>query len=253
MVKKITRSFFSRGVFVTGTDTAIGKTVVAAALAAWWRSQEIDVGVAKPVAAGGRRIGGRLISEDAILLARAAGVDDPLPLINPVCPAGWAAPWVSAQAEGKSVRVASALAAYRALARRHARMIVEGAGGLLVPLTRRYLVIDLARDIGLPLLIVAHPGLGTINHTLLTIDAARRRGLPIAGVVFNEYEQPAAGSHNGLAWRTNPAVIETLGCARILATLRFDPQVNVRRASLGRLPQALGRQLGQRSRLRGDI
>ena len=236
---------FTRGVFVTGTDTAIGKTVVAAALAAWWRSRGIDVGVAKPVASGGRRVDGRLISEDAMLLRQAAGVDDSLPLINPVCPAGWAAPWVSARAEGKSIRIASALTAYRTLRRRHARMIVEGADGLLVPLTRLYMVADLARDIGLPLIIVARPGLGIINHTLLTIETARRRGLPIAGVIFNEYASATSAERRGLAWRTNPDVIATLGRVRILATLRFDPQVNVRRGSLGGLPQSLGRQLAR--------
>ena len=247
MDKKITGSFFSRGVFVTGTDTAIGKTIVAAALAAWWHSRGIDVGVAKPVASGGRRVDGRLISEDAMLLQRAAGVDDPLSLINPVCPAGWAAPWVSARAEGKTIRIAPALAAYRTLRRRHERMIVEGAGGLLVPLTRRYLVADLARDIGLPLLIVARPGLGTINHTLLTIEAARRRGLAIAGVVFNEYERPAAGSRRSLSWRTNPDVLATLGRVRILATLLFDSGVDARRGLLGQLPQQLGRQMERRT------
>ncbi len=233
----------TRGVFVTGTDTAIGKTVVAAALASWWRSQGIDVGVAKPIAAGGRLVNGRRVSEDAILLRRAAGVEDPLALINPICPAAWAAPWVAAQAGRSVLCLSTALAAYRTLRRRHQRMIVEGAGGLLVPLTRRSLVADLARDIGLPMVIVSRPGLGTINHTLLTIEAARRRGLAIAGVVLNEYAPASSATRRSLAWRTNPRVIATLGRVRILASLPFDAGVNARRGRLGTLPQRLGQQL----------
>ncbi len=122
-------------------------------------------------------------------------------------------------------------------------MVVEGAGGLLVPITRRYLVADLARDIGLPLLIVARPGLGTINHTLLTLAEARRRKLPIAGVVFNEYAQVSAAERRGLAWRTNPSVIAAFGRVRILASLPFDPRVDVRRSRLGRLPRLLGQHI----------
>ena len=189
-----------RGLFVTGTDTGVGKTLVASALAAWCRRQGIDVGVMKPIATGERRT----IASDARRLAQAAEVSDPWPLINPVCYRDPLAPAVAAQRAHRPVRLAAVVRAFRELSRRHDVMIVEGIGGLLVPLSRRTTVGEMIRLLDLPLLIVARRRLGTLNHTLLTVEHARRAGLAVAGVALNAADPPAADPGARLAERTNP-------------------------------------------------
>jgi len=189
-----------RGLFITGTDTGVGKTLVASALAAWCRLQGIDVGVMKPIATGARRT----ISSDARMLAQAAGVGDPWPLINPVCYRDPLAPSVAAQRAHRPVRLAAVVRAFQELSQRHELLVVEGIGGLLVPLSRRTTVVEVIRLLDLPLLIVARRRLGTLNHTLLTVEHARRAGLAVAGVVLNAADPPAADPDARLAERTNP-------------------------------------------------
>jgi dethiobiotin synthetase len=190
----MSRASRARGIFVTGTDTGIGKTTVACGIASWCRSHGCATGVMKPVATGGRivRDGAmtRLISEDARALARASGSRDPWHVINPVCFREPIAPWAAAQGDRRPIRLRPLVAAFRALEERHGRVIAEGAGGLLVPLSARETMADLAVRFGLPLLIVARAGLGTLNHTLLTLAAARAAGLRVLGIVLNQPQPP---------------------------------------------------------------
>ena len=171
----------ARGVFVTGTDTGVGKTLVACALVRGLRSLGLDVGVMKPVETGVGAAGPR----DAIALREAAGVDDPLELVCPFALALPAAPTVAAAAEGRRIDLEVIRRAFATLASRHGCVVVEGAGGLLVPVSDGASMADLARELGLPLLVVARASLGTINHTLLTLEAARTRGLRVAGIVIS--------------------------------------------------------------------
>lgn len=187
-------------VFVTGTDTGVGKTVVAAGLAAAFARGGADVGVMKPVATGAPR------SADALFLRSAAGSHDPLETINPVCLPAPLAPAVAARLARRPMDLARIMKAWRALSSTHECMIVEGIGGLLVPLKGRFTVADLARRMNLPLLIVARPTLGTLNHTALTVHAARAAGLTIAGIILN-YHAPF---RRGLAERTNLRAIGDL-------------------------------------------
>ena len=198
---------------VTGTDTGVGKTLVTAGIVAALRRRGVDAGVMKPFASGSRR--GR--SEDAVFLREAAGVDDPLDLINPVLFRLPLAPSVAARMEGREVDVPRARAAFRALAARHDRVVVEGVGGLLVPIRDRWTVAHLARHWRLPLLIVARPTLGTINHTALTVLAARRFGLRVLGIVVNH----AARRRIGPAERSNPAVLVAETGVPVLAEIPF--------------------------------
>lgn len=193
-----------RSILVTGTDTGVGKTIVAAGIAAALRRRGVDVGVMKPVATGAVRRGGRLVAEDAELLRRAAGVDDPLELINPVCLEPPLAPSVAARIAKRPIDLGRIVKAYRELSRRHACVVVEGVGGILVPLKPRYTVGHLAKRLGLPLLVVARPTLGTINHTALTVRAAAGFGLRVVGIVINH----AVRVPRDLAVRTNPRAIE---------------------------------------------
>lgn len=170
-----------RGCFVTGTDTGVGKTLVARALITALRGRGIDVGVLKPIETGVGAEG----AADALALRTAAGVDDPL---SDVCPQQFAlpaAPTVAAASEGRSVDLGAIDTAFARVCAAHDFVLVEGAGGLLVPATEDCTMADLARRFGLPLVIVARAALGTINHTQLTLEAAAARGLRVLGVVIS--------------------------------------------------------------------
>jgi dethiobiotin synthetase len=185
------------GLFITGTDTEVGKTYVAALLARTLRGAGLRVGVYKPAASGCRREGPELVSDDALLLWEAAGRPGTL---DQVCPQRFAAPLapsVAAAAEGRCVDerlLHEGLSAWSGCD----VVLVEGAGGLFSPLSQRWLVADLALRLGYPLVVVARNALGTINHTLLTLHAAATygTGLTVAAVVVNDGvpRRPAAGT-----------------------------------------------------------
>ncbi len=218
-----------RGIFVTGTDTGVGKTFVAAALAAALRRAGLDAGVMKPVASGCRRVRGRLVSGDAEILLAAAGCDDSLDDINPVRYAAPLGPSVAARRERRPVNARKILAAFGRLGSRHEFMIVEGVGGLAVPLSARLDVAGLARRMKLPLLVVAADRLGVLNHTLLTLDYARRKGLDVPGAVLNCRARRADASRASNAGELRRRGVEVLarlgyctslkGAARKLAPL----------------------------------
>ncbi|MHB8845807.1 MAG: dethiobiotin synthase [Nitrospirota bacterium] len=228
-----------KGIFITGTDTGVGKTYVGACIAAALRRKGIDVGVMKPAETGCRLRRGEPVPADTLVLMRAAGVADPPDLVNPYRFLAPLAPLVAAEREGKGVNLRTIVAAYRSLEQRHEFMIVEGAGGVLVPLTRGKSFRDLAADLGLPVLIVARPGLGTINHTLLTIEALQRNRIPLAGIVIN-YVGPRA---SGLAERTNPAVIERLSGVPVIGIIRHG-QSSVNAMVRRLVPAAAGKRKG---------
>jgi dethiobiotin synthetase len=187
------------GFFVTGTDTGVGKTVVACALARGLRRRGFDVGVMKPVETGVGTDG----PLDAMALQAAAGCGDTLGEICPVALPLAAAPAVAATEAGIRIELSWLCERFKALAARHAWMIVEGAGGLLVPLSSAATMADLGAALDLPLVVVARGRLGTINHTRLTLEAARARSLPVAGVVVSHADGPlsAADSANLAALR----------------------------------------------------
>jgi dethiobiotin synthetase len=177
-------------IFVTGTDTGVGKTFVTAALVLALRKAGVRAGAVKPFATGNR--------EDARALR--AAMDDELTFaeINPVFFRRPLSPMVAAQLEGKPVPLR-----VRLPKRRFDLLLVEGIGGWLVPLTERVTVADWVKRQGWPVIIVARAGLGTINHTLLTVEAARRRGVPILAIVLNDVDKagPAATRRNAAVLR----------------------------------------------------
>jgi len=177
------------GLFVVGTDTGVGKTAVTSAIARTWTQAGHRVGVLKPVASGAERSGGTLISDDARRLLDAIGGDVPFDRVTPIVYEEPLAPPVAARRAGKPLSLDEVIVAVEdALAwweSRADRMVVEGVGGLLCPLADGATVADLAIVLDYPLLIVAHRGLGTLNHTLMTVEVARSRALRIAGVILN--------------------------------------------------------------------
>lgn len=171
----------AKGVFITGTDTGVGKTVVSCALARGLRAAGIDVGVMKPVETGVLATG----PLDAQALRLAADAEDALDLVCPIQFAMPAAPQASAIEAGGDVSIERIRDCFDLLQKRHTFMLVEGAGGLLVPLDEETTMADLAQELELPVLIVARASLGTINHTLLTVEACATRGLEVVGVVLS--------------------------------------------------------------------
>ena len=209
-----------KGIFVTGTDTGVGKTFVSAGIARALRVRGIGVGVMKPAETGCRSRGGKLIPADAIALMRSAEAADPLDLVNPYRFLPPLAPMVAAQQEGRTIETRKIKEAFRLLKKKHEFLIVEGAGGIMVPLTSQTNYLDLAAKLRLPVLIIAHPGLGTINHTLLTIMALRARRVPIAGIVFNH----STDGRQGPAERTNPAIIERLSKVPVFGQVQYGQE-----------------------------
>jgi len=175
----------TRGLFVSGTDTGVGKTIVAAAIALLLRKAGLRVAVLKPVTSGAVLIDGRPVSEDAELLRWASECTVPDRDIAPYLLREPLAPSESAAREGVVIELPLVREAFERLSAKHDFVIVEGAGGLLVPLAKNLLVAELVEDLSLPLLIVARPNLGTVNHTLMTCECARTRGIEILGVVIN--------------------------------------------------------------------
>jgi dethiobiotin synthetase len=202
----------ARGILVTGTDTGVGKTRVAVALLQALADRGIAAAGMKPVAAG--IAPGATANEDVLQLMAAAGVDAPLADVNPFAYPDPIAPHVAAAAAGHPIALEAIGAAYGRLARRADAVVVEGAGGALVPLDARHDVLDIAATLRLPVLLVVGVRLGCINHALLTALAIRSRGLDLAGWVANRIDpamdQPDA-SITALAERLAAPCVADLG------------------------------------------
>ena len=231
-----------RGLFITGTDTDVGKTLVAGAIARCLRKRGRQVEVFKPVASGCRRSRGELVSADAEFLAACADSSRSLSDIAPIRFAAALAPNVAAERQGQAVDLDALFDTYRRLQGCDEFVIVEGVGGLLCPISDDFWVIHLARLMGLAVVIVARAGLGTINHTLLTIHAADSAGLNVAGVVINRYPQElqmdpnsnlAACADAELAILTNPQQIVRRGRVPILVTVPDEPANCIEKATIG--------------------
>ena len=174
------------GIFITGTDTNVGKTMIAAAFSWLIRRKGIDVGVMKPFAAAEKVFSKRYKSIDTATLAQAARVRDADEEINPFFYQVPAAPIMAARIANQSTpSISAAIKAFNKLASKHEFMIVEGIGGIMVPLTREAYVADLAEALKLPTIIVARATLGTLNHIILTIQICRCYGLNVQGIIVN--------------------------------------------------------------------
>jgi len=173
------------GVFVTGTSTGVGKTIVAAGIAWAARKRKIDVGVMKPFASAEKVFSSKYRSEDTALLAKASGTIDNDTEMNPFFYSIPASPMMAAEIEGGNVDIEKAAKACSLLSTRHQFLVVEGIGGIMVPLTENKYVADFARLVDLPIVVVALASLGTLNHTLLTLKACRDYNLEVKGVIVN--------------------------------------------------------------------
>jgi dethiobiotin synthetase len=207
---------------ITATDTAAGKTVLAAAMAKAWRTAGLDTGVMKPFASGCRRAAdGTLVSDDALLLRAASQSSDPMALIAPQCFEAPLAPVAAAPMERREIDIGAADAALAELQRRHEWLVVEGLGGALAPITSEVSVADWAARRSLPALVVARTDLGTLNHTRLTLEALASRGVRVLGVVLNRLH----GGAPTLAEQTNPGILARLIDVPIWGPVDFEESI----------------------------
>ncbi len=173
--------------FITGTDTNVGKTHIAAGLAVTLRKSGIDVGVTKPYAAGTpQRRGFR--SKDAEILSDAAQVDDPEDLINPQFFPITASPYTAWKTLGIKPNLAAVWSSFSKLSRRHTMMLVEGMGGVMTPILRNYCVADMIKHLKIPAIIVSRTRIGTINHTIMTVRMCQKYDIPIKGIILNDID-----------------------------------------------------------------
>ena len=217
------------GLFITGTDTGVGKTLIAGAIAKILTDKGLKVGVFKPIATGCKRRWDGLISDDTEFLSYCANSDLSLSTITPVGYRTPAAPIVSAACDGSAIDFDRIAAAYKDICQNSDIVIVEGIGGVRVPLTEEFDLLDLAVEFALPAVIVARPNLGTINHTLMTIDCVRAAKLKIAGVVINGYK----ATESTTAEDTAPEVIAQCSGVDILSVVPFDETVDIEEPNLG--------------------
>lgn len=212
--------------FITGTDTGVGKTYVTAALISTMKEKGLNVSPMKPVETGCRRRGGKLFPSDTLKLIHSSGSKETIDRINPYRFRHPLAPSVAAEIEGIVIKKKKIISAYKYLHNKYDITIIEGAGGVMVPVYKRYLIIDLMKDLNAPVLIVSRPGLGTINHTLLTIDALRAREIDIIGVVINY----SLNKRKGLSERTNPEVLEKIGGVPVLGVVPYSVNAHTYRS-----------------------
>lgn len=216
-----------QGIFITGTDTGVGKTLVACGLAALLRDSGYKVGVMKPVETGCEERDGRLFPQDAFYLKEASGCDEPLEKICPYSLKDPLAPSIAAERSGVKIDVDRIATLFGELISKHDITLVEGAGGLLVPLLPHYTYADLAGLLKIPVLVVAANRLGAINHLLLTLEHASRRGLRVLGYVFNRLDaQPS------LAADTNRDALLSLTAVPCLGEIPYIENLEVKRVSL---------------------
>jgi dethiobiotin synthetase len=205
------------GVFITGTDTGVGKTVACAALGLALREAGVDVGVMKPIETGAPPGDRRRVGQDAAVLQRLIAPADSLDDVNPIALELPAAPAAAARHAHTWIDFGLLRECYARLAARHDAMIVEGAGGLLVPIDGKSTMADLARSFDLPLIVVARMQLGTINHTRLTLNEAKRRGCRVLGIVLNEWD--SSGTPLSKADRANLDILREQLEVPVLAEL----------------------------------
>ncbi|HEY2604125.1 MAG TPA: dethiobiotin synthase [Thermoleophilaceae bacterium] len=194
-----------RGVFVAGTDTGVGKTILAAAICAALAARGERVAAFKPAVTGLDDDPPRGFARDHELLASVASAGQSAEDVSPLRYGPPLSPHYAATLAGEQIEPTELLAKARNASDHADALVCEGVGGLLVPLTPGYLIRDLALDLGLPLVVAARPGLGTINHTLLTLEAARTAGVDVRGVVMTPWPEGDALADS------NRATVELIG------------------------------------------
>jgi len=211
-----------RGIFITGTDTGVGKTLVTSALVVALTQRGIDVGVMKPIETGVSR--SAKARSDGARLQSVAGSHDPMAEVCPYVFQLPVAPLSAARAEGTTVRVATIMRSFRALRQKHDLVAVEGVGGVYVPIASSLNILDLIYQMKLSAIVVGQSGLGGINHALLTLHAVRRRKIPIVALVLTQ-RRPVHTETARMQEQSTVAILRRLAGVPVVGPLPYSPSV----------------------------
>ncbi|MDH3610438.1 MAG: dethiobiotin synthase [Nitrosopumilus sp.] len=203
-----------KSLFITGTDTDVGKTYVAAGLAVTLRKMNIDVGIMKPFAAGSPQKTG-FKSEDVEILSRAGQISDPENLVNPQFFKMSASPYTASKNLKIPVKVSSVLLSFKKLSKKHSMLLVEGMGGIMTPILKNYFVANLIKEMKLDALIVTRTRVGTINHTIMTCQMCKKYKIPIRGIIINNFDT------DGYQLKTLKRDLKSLTGIPILGTIPY--------------------------------
>jgi len=176
-----------KSLFITGTDTNVGKTYIAAGLAVTLRKMNVDVGIMKPFAAGKSQKRGYK-SEDVEILSKAAQVCDPEILVNPQFFTMAASPYTASKSLKVKVKKTTVLSSFNKLSKLHKILLVEGMGGIMTPILKNYYVADLIKEMKIPAVIVTRTMVGTVNHTIMTVKMCQKYKIPIRGIIINNFD-----------------------------------------------------------------
>ena len=212
-----------KSVFITGTDTGIGKTVITGLLARYLKEHNINVITQKWI-----QTGNKVFSEDIASHVKSAGLEQKYLKQHSglICPYVFdfaASPHLAAKLQKKAIDINKIKRSFRMLSRNFDSVIVEGVGGALVPVSKDKLVVDIAKDLKLPAIIVVGNKLGAINHTLLTMEALRRRKIEIIGIIFNNISK----KENKIILEDNPKIVKQVSQENILGTLVYSKDNNL--------------------------
>lgn len=204
-----------RGIFITGTDTGVGKTVITGLLARYLLDRGYSVITQKWVQTGAKAFPPDISSHLRLMKRPRSHIKDYLSHVSSYSFGFASSPHLAANLEGKKIKIEKIKRSYRFLSKKFDFVIVEGVGGALVPFNEKKLVIDAAKELRLPVLIVADNKLGAINHSLLTIEAIKNRDIEILGIIFNTRTPKA----NSIIWKDNPGIVKRLTGAVVLGSL----------------------------------
>lgn len=221
--KEVRKDRRSKGFFVTGTDTGVGKTVMTVALIKAINILGQRACGMKPIETGCIKEGDLLIPSDGMFIKTVARMEENVRHVTPYCFESSLAPMPASEIEGVFIDFKKILYAYKDLSRLYDVIVVEGIGGLLVPIKRDYFVLDLARDFDLPLIVVSRPGLGTLNHTMLTVNYAIKEGLDVAGIIINHNYPPK----ETLAEDTNPDILKQISSVPLIGILPYMKDLEI--------------------------
>jgi len=213
------------GYFITGTDTGVGKTIVSAAILRTFIKKGLKVGAMKPIETGCLNKDGVLLPSDGIFLRDMAEMNDSLDIVTPVKFETPVSPLVASRLEDMEIDLERVFKAFENLKKKYDYLIVEGVGGLMVPILKEqkkkaekvYLVRDLIKNMELEVIIVTRPTLGTINHTLLTVEALKSKKIPIKGFIINY----STKVKNDISEKTNPDILNELLDINFLGILPY--------------------------------
>ena len=202
-----------KSLFISGTDTDVGKTYITAGLAVTLRKMGLDVGVMKPFAAGTAQKKG-FKSEDIEILSKAAQVNDPENLVNPQFFKIPASPYTAWKKLKIKPKIPTVLTNFKKLSKLHDLMLVEGMGGIMTPILKNYFITNLIKEMKIPTIIVTRSKIGTINHTVMTIKMCEKYKIPIKGIIINNFDK-------GYAVKELTRDLQNLTGVKVLGSIPF--------------------------------